>query len=833
MPDDTSRSRWAIWLRCTAAAAGLWVVAVTQPVLAELSRGPEFFLAHHAGRADVLVVVVWLALGIPLTLGIVLGLSALGGRRSLEVATGIVVGVLVAGIALQISYRLGVLNSTSAAWVAIAAAASGSAAWLTLSAFRLAVVLMSVAVLVVPVTFLSADGVRAVMQSGPAPSAGPKANDLAPIVVVVFDELPLVTLLDEHDKLDAVRYPNFEALAADGVWFRNATTVSDYTRWALPAILSGRLPRARSFPTPVDYPDTLFTLLAGSHRMEVVEPVTSLCPAPLSGAVWGSFWGRQRRMLADIQVLASHVLLPPDARVGLPAINEGWAGFDAREAEFSRAAGRAAGNDVLSTATAFINGIARSDTQPTLYFLHTMLTHRPPRWLPSGQSVSDFTMPPGELPGLVWTADEWPVVLNQQAQLVHAGIADLLIGNLRTRLREAGMYERAMVVVTSDHGLCFRPGDRIRSLTDTNAGEVLPVPLIIKLPSNRRIRAPGSVDDGNVETVDVLPTIADGLGVSIPWETDGTSAFRTGRMRPDKQVWINDNVERRRFATHEIVRLRDAAVRRKVALFGTERWPSPSPPGLASLLGRSVESLTVENPTVAIRVQIDNLFALEDVDPQAPSLPVQAKGRVLAAPADTNHAAVHLAIALNGEIVATTRTWSDTAEWRALLPPERLRRGRNDLDVFIVDPVRPQALLRTAARRPRPVDVDVLFGDIAEFGMTHEGFYHVEHAGDSRFHWTDGAARISLPIDPGHTPTTLSIGVVDAARPGTALRILIDECEVAAVAMPGGPLSTDLDIARCVPNARWMTIRFLSETARPVGRDTRRLGVALSQVKLR
>jgi hypothetical protein len=311
------------------------------------------------------------------------------------------------------------------------------------------------------------------------------------------------------------------------------------------------------------------------------------------------------------------------------------------------------------------------------------------------------------------------------------------------------------------------------------------------------------------------------------------SAFRTGYTRPDKQAWVDDNIERRRFTADEVVRLRDEAVRRQVALFGIGRWPSPSPPGLACLLGRSVESLRPEASVDGPRVQIDNLYDLEHVDLAAPSLPVQAKGRVLSAPAGQPLAAVHLALSLNGEIVATTRTWSDTAEWRALLPPDRLRNGRNDLDVFIVDPSRPQRLWRTAESRQLPLNTDLLFGDIAEFGMTHEGFYHVEQAGDTSFHWTDGAARIRVPVDPMHRPTTLSVGVLGAARAGLALRILIDECGVATAEMPGGPWSADLSIERCVPNARWMTVRFLSETAQPGGRDMRRLGVALSHVRLR
>ena len=54
--------------------------------------------------------------------------------------------------------------------------------------------------------------------------------------MVIFDELPLTSLMDEKRQIDPVRYPNFAALADDGYWFRNATTVTDYTVQAVPAI---------------------------------------------------------------------------------------------------------------------------------------------------------------------------------------------------------------------------------------------------------------------------------------------------------------------------------------------------------------------------------------------------------------------------------------------------------------------------------------------------------------------------------------------------------------------------------------------------------------------
>ena len=55
----------------------------------------------------------------------------------------------------------------------------------------------------------------------------------------------------------------------------------DFTRWAVPSILTGRYPKPSALPSAIDHPDTLFTLLSRTHRMEVSEPVTDLCPPAL------------------------------------------------------------------------------------------------------------------------------------------------------------------------------------------------------------------------------------------------------------------------------------------------------------------------------------------------------------------------------------------------------------------------------------------------------------------------------------------------------------------------------------------------------------------------
>jgi hypothetical protein len=93
-----------------------------------------------------------------------------------------------------------------------------------------------------------------------------------PIVLLVFDELPLVSLLDADRAIDPALYPNLSALARDGVWFRNATTVSDYPRWAVPAILTGRRARPDAVPTAAEHPGTLFSFVRWGKTHDPLDP---------------------------------------------------------------------------------------------------------------------------------------------------------------------------------------------------------------------------------------------------------------------------------------------------------------------------------------------------------------------------------------------------------------------------------------------------------------------------------------------------------------------------------------------------------------------------------
>jgi hypothetical protein len=152
-----------------------------------------------------------------------------------------------------------------------------------------------------------------------------------------------------------------------------------------------------------------------------------------------------------------------------------------------------------------------------------LLPHVPYRYLPSGARY-DGPDPDLGRDGDDWAAEPWFTTLGRQRLLLQVGYVDALVGELVDRLQDAGIYDDALLVVTGDHGISFRPGGPIRAiegqpLDESNMGELLWVPLLVKAPGQQA----GEVRDENVTTVDVLPTIAGVLDVDVPWRLDGAS----------------------------------------------------------------------------------------------------------------------------------------------------------------------------------------------------------------------------------------------------------------------------------------------------------------------
>ena len=102
--------------------------------------------------------------------------------------------------------------------------------------------------------------------------------------------------------------------------------------------------------------------------------------------------------------------------------------------------------------------------------------------------------------------------------------ADAIVGGLLDHLRAQGLYDRALVIFTSDHGEGLgQHGEDQHSIL--LYAEALRVPLIVKLPVRARA---GETIDTPVQLADLLPTVTQLLGLPAPSDVAGRSVLDLG-----------------------------------------------------------------------------------------------------------------------------------------------------------------------------------------------------------------------------------------------------------------------------------------------------------------
>ena len=811
--------------------ASLWCIAVAQPLFEVLRSSPEFFVAHDTRPAELLGLVLLLCLAAPAACAIALWSIGRLAPEWRPRTAGALVGVLAAAVALQV---LGALGSWHAALPLAAAAAGGAAAGLAyfrLAPVRVYATFLSPAIAVVPAAFLLSPGIAGLL----ATSDTEQPLDVTfgatpPVVVVIFDQLPLISLLDADGRIDPALYPHFAELADGSTWFRNASAVAEYTGFALPAILTGNYPERRDLPVAADHPRNLFTLLGGRYRLHVQEPLTELCPQALCPPERAPPAVRLAAILSDLAVVYLAVVLPDDLSARLPPVTQGWRDFAARDTFAERFfAPRPDPRDVVAT---FIDSIGSGagSGEPPFYFLHVLLPHHPWLYLRSGQR---FTLQRADV-GLRnerWLDDEWAATIRYQRHLLQLQYVDTVVGALVARLRAAGLYDGALLAVTADHGASLRPGFPFLQATEASFADIAAVPLFIKRPGQRE----GQTLDTNVETIDILPTLAAELGVRLPWTTDGANVLDPAWSgRPAKTLLAGGATNRLTVPAD----LRGAVMERvahKLALFeGGDPLEAPAAGGSTDLIGKRAADYPAG--PLQIDVTVDAPELLGAVDPEGDFVPAHVTG---AAVARDDAAPPLLAVTLDGVIAAVTRPYSFDAygrdgSWEAIVDPSLLRPGANTLGVFAIHERGDGAVALAAAYAGdgAPRAVNLILDTAAELlGAAASGFHGQEYAEGRAFRWTTGEARISVPGAAQPAPTELAVDVLMTGRP-KRLRVEIDGCLLFDDTISNrwsGAFA--LDGCRLTPPS--LEIRLVSDTHVPDTSDNRTLGVGVAAVELR
>jgi arylsulfatase A-like enzyme/Flp pilus assembly protein TadD len=271
--------------------------------------------------------------------------------------------------------------------------------------------------------------------------------------------------------------PHLDALRRDGILFENAYSHCPMTLPSHVSMLTGLLPTQHEVRNNLGY------------RFDATRHTT--LPQLLA-----------QRGYATGAAVSSYVLR---ADTGLGAA------FDFYDDAVPVAASGAASQHQRSgtaTLAAAKPWISSKNTQPFFFLLHLYEPHAP--YTPPEPFLRQFRNEPydGEV-----------------------AAADAITGDFIAFLKQTGIYDRALIVVTSDHGegLWDHGEDQHGILLYR---EVLHVPLLVKLPNNARA---GETIAAPVQLIDLAPTVARLAGV--PAIQDAKGADLLGAIPPARRIY--------------------------------------------------------------------------------------------------------------------------------------------------------------------------------------------------------------------------------------------------------------------------------------------------------
>lgn len=642
-------------------------------------------MVRDSTSRDIVVFALVVTVVPPLLLGLVELAAGLVDRRLLRALHLLFVGALVGVLALTVVTKEGAPSGAAAIGAAVVVGAAGALAYDRVRAARSFLTILAPVPLVFVALFLFHSPASKLVLAGQpearaAPVTAAAARNRTPVVLILFDEFSTVSLMDASARIDRRRYPSFASLARDSTWYRNNTSVDWLSEAAVPSILTGRLPDEKKAPVLADYPENLFTLLGGTRRIQAFESISRLCPPKLCRATRAAqaevAGGKSGALASDAGIVYLHLLLPDPFVSRFAPIDASWGNFGG---------GQTRERELASSQTADVPACGRSICEftdaimaggkPALYFLDSSLPHVPYVYLPSGKRYAlDSRVLRGNDDGL-WL-DSWPTTQSQERYLLQTGYTDLALGHILRKLRASELYDKALVIVTADHGVSFNVGDQRRLPTATNLDDIAFVPLLVKLPGQTR----GRIDDSLTRSIDILPTVADVVGLKPTWHVDGRSLLRP--LPADGTVTVSVQGHSVSAPLSTLRARRSRALARQVATFGTGSFAKAYRIGPnQSLLGRSVAAIPVRQGST-LRVERDGDLLSDVADLESGFVPTYVEGALSSKAGPP----VELAVAVNGRIAAVTRSFDQYGKRRfaALFPESALHQGRNAVGVYAV-----------------------------------------------------------------------------------------------------------------------------------------------------
>jgi hypothetical protein len=642
---------WRMLVVDGAVLLGLAGVAITQPVLDLFGRNPTFFVAGGYGRRQIVAFALTVAFVPALVVFVLSAVPGLVDRRLGAWLHGVAVAALAALFGLVLGRTLGAQALWTAALLVLVVGVGTALLEWRVRLARQFLSYLAVGNVAFLVLFLVASPTAELLGGATYADAGSvKIPSLdGPVLVVVLDEFPLTSLLRGDGSINEARYPNLAALAEQSTWFRNAASESRTTFVSVPTILTGVRAADDDLPFVGDHPRNYFTLFGSRYPVNRYELVTDLCPRTVCEPERGQ---PLRQALEDASVVYRHRVLPEEWREGLPDIDHSWGNFGhdlvgetpASEttvpttptgspdpmARMNQVPASDGGR--LGQAGALLRQVDLISAEPSINMIHVQLPHHPYELTPWGGIDTD-TWIPSSVPR---TASDpgYEFIFRELRglQAMQVGAVDGMIGHLIAHLKEAGAWDDATVVVTSDHGVDITPPGFTRKPSADNIDELFRIPLFIKAPG----QTTGEVRDDPASTVDVLPSLVDLLGIEADWKFEGHSLFDGSEQKIDRLV------------TSDVQAAFEAAGRQAAQFPRGDGWDDLAAVGEGEdLVGRAVADYEVGAPS-ALSLSFDHRDLLVNLSLSG-EVPYSLRGSLIGGDGPPPE----LVVALNGTFAGT------------------------------------------------------------------------------------------------------------------------------------------------------------------------------------
>ncbi len=325
---------------------------------------------------------------------------------------------------------------------------------------------------------------------GGPPGSPPAAQaPRPPIVLISIDTLRSDRLPAWSGRTDLAT-PAIDRLVRDGLLFERAFAEVPLTLPSHTSILTGLLPPAHGVRDNIGF-------AVDAARGPLLQQRLRDLGYATGAAVSAEVLARRTGIAAGFDLYDE----PASAAAGTAGAHRSGSSSAAERPARAAVAGQRPGSEAVEAAIRFLDSAA---ARPFFLFLHLYEPHAPYR-------------PPEPFRSRYGDAYDGEIAA-----------ADELVGRLLAELDRRGLYERALVVLLSDHGEGLGDhGEDEHGLLLYR--EAIQVPLAVKLPGAARA---GERVQRNVGLVDVVPTILDLLRLPADDRLPGISLLATGAAAP-------------------------------------------------------------------------------------------------------------------------------------------------------------------------------------------------------------------------------------------------------------------------------------------------------------